>query len=310
MTKKTHNTKAGFSLVELVVLIIVASLAVTPIVMLLYNTLSYGTTVRAQTAATSLATGLMEEILSKSFEDPQGGAGSFGTEEGPRASYDDVDDYDGLNLTPPQDSQGNSLTDYSGFRTRVTVENVAAASPDGSAETDGSTNFKRATVTVSWNNDSKLVRLQGLASNFSPPGGFLSGLTLIERVDSNNDDLKFRVRNDSGDDFYVSHLTATWSTPAAYFTTISLNAEGHNNYGTVWDDDEHGDVRLGSGDTAMLNQGKRVRIPDGTTMTIHYSDFRSAKSGGSNQYVDGTTFQIDIWAPPYRFQSVTVPPES
>ena len=194
-------------------------------------------------------------------------------------------------------------------RSTWTTRKLASDSPDGSASSDGSTDLKRVTVTVSWNNDSKLVRLKGLASNFSDSSG-LPGLTLIERVNSNNDDLMFRVRNDSGGDFYVTHLTATWSTPTAYFTWISLNAEGHNNYGTVWNDDQHNHVRLGSGDTAVMNQGKRVRIPDGTTMTIHYSDFRSAKSGGSNQYVDGTTFQIDIWAPPYRFQSVTVPPES
>lgn len=307
-----RKRKNGFSLVEVVVLLVVISIAAAPMTALLYQTLSNRADASMQIMATSLAQGVMEEVLSKAFEDPGGSPGSFGTEEGARLNYDDVDDYDGLNETPPRDSQGNALSSFSGFRTQVVVENVTAASPDGSAETDGSTDFKRVTVTVSWSTGSKLVRLKGLAGNFT--GGDssspLPGLTLIERVDSNNDDLKFRVRNDSGDDFYVSHLTATWSTPAAYFTTISLNAEGHNNYGTVWDDDEHGDVRLGSGDTAMLNQGKRVRIPDGTTMTIHYSDFRSAKSGGSNQYVDGTTFQIDIWAPPYRFQSVTVPPES
>lgn len=317
MFDRMHRAKAGFSLVEVVVLIVVISLAVPPIVMLLYETVTRGTDSRMQMIATSLATGLMEEILSKNFEDPQGNAGSFGTEEAGRASYDDVDDYDGLSVRPPQDSQGNALSDYAAFRTRITVENVSSSSPGGTAASDGSTDFKRVTITVEWNNGNSLVRLKGLSSNFGEDS-HQYGLTFIERQGAKNgDDVKFKIRNDSGSDFYVSHMTVTWGAPEAYYEEIKVKITGGSNYKDVWNDKEYNDLRMGSGGVAMLNQGEVVLIPVGATMEIEVKDFKDSRTGkggkkgkkGSSVDMSGVTLQMEIWASPKRYQPVTIPAE-
>lgn len=76
---------------------------------------------------------------------------SFGPEEGSRAAYDDVDDFDGLSNSPPERIDGTALSDYGGFTRSVTVDNVTAAVPDPvTPEADGSTEFKRIRVTVTW----------------------------------------------------------------------------------------------------------------------------------------------------------------
>ena len=300
-----HKRKNGFSLVEIIVLLVVVSIAAAPMTALLCQTLSDRAHAGMQIMATSLAQGVMEEILSKAYEDPDGSAGSFGTEEGSRINYDDVDDYDGLDDAPPRDSQGNALTSFSGFRARVAVENVTATSPDGTAQSDGSTDFKRVTVAVSWNSGSKLVRLKGLRSNFdaSESGG---GLINIQRLNASWKDCQFRFQNDSGSDIYLTHLIATWSSPTAYYQKIRVNVSG---WVDVWKYQDHNNVRMGSGGTAMFNQGARVLVPDGSSVDILLDEFKASPSGGSSQNVDGTEFTIELWAAPTQFDPFTVPPE-
>jgi len=104
-----------------------------------------------QRAAMAYADNLMEEIVSKAFEDPDLPGASFGTEEGLRSAYDDVDDYDGLSNSPPRHFDGTLLDEYAGFTRSAAVENVTAADPDPTtAEPDGSTDFKRIRVQVAW----------------------------------------------------------------------------------------------------------------------------------------------------------------
>ena len=301
--------KNGFSLVEVIVLLVVISIAAAPMTTLLYQTLSDRAHASMQIMATSLAQGVMEEILSKDYEDPDGSPGSFGTEEGARINYDDVDDYDGLDNTPPRDSQGNALSSFSGFRTRVVVENVAAASPGGSAEPDASTDFKRVTVTVSWNDGSKLVRLLGLISNFGDDSGSPKpGLTFIERKNSSDEDLKFEVRNDTGDDLYFSHLIASWGSPNAYYEKIEIKAIGYADYSAVWEDSRHNDIRMSNGGTAMFNKGGPVFVPSGATMEIELKDFHNNKAQGDERDMEDTTFTIEMWAAPDKYIPFTVPP--
>jgi len=115
------------------------------------------------------ADSLMEEIASKSFEDPDESTGSFGREEGQRSLYDDVDDFDGLSNSPPTRLEGTLLDDYGGFRRRVEVVNVTAAEPDLVVPViDGTTGVKRITVTVDW------------------PGGEISLSTLRSLVESDD----------------------------------------------------------------------------------------------------------------------------
>jgi len=147
----------GFSLMQMTVAVVVAAIATPPIAMLVHEIGSRATDARQEALATDLAASLMDDVLSKAFEDPQAAPGSFGVEEVSRAGYDDVDDYDGFGRTV--------TTDDDDFRTQVTVESVSTDSVDGAAVTDGDSDVKRVTVTVSWNDGARLVRLVGLSSN-------------------------------------------------------------------------------------------------------------------------------------------------
>ena len=103
---------AAISLIELTVSIAVVALAAPPITKLIAETVTANAHISNNTRAMMLANGLMEEVLSKNYEDPQAASGSFGTEEASRALFDDVDDYHGLNVSPPRDSLGNVLADF------------------------------------------------------------------------------------------------------------------------------------------------------------------------------------------------------
>ena len=308
MPIRARKPGRAFSLIEMTIVIVVVALAAPPVTTLLYHTVNARAQANMQAMATALARGLLEEILSKDFEDPDGPAGSFGTEESGRADYDDVDDYDGLNSRPPRDSRGNVLSDYAGFRARAAVDNVNAAAPDGAAQPDGTTDFKRVTVTVAWGG--RLVRLKGLRSAFgNDQSEAKSGLTFIERRNSGDDDCKFRVRNDTGEALYFTHLIATWSSPTAYYEEVKIKVLGVKDYHDVWKDHEYNHIRIGSGDTAMFNQGERVLVPAGSTMEIEMKDFHRNRKHGGHRDVDETTFTIEMWAAPDRYDPFIVPPE-
>jgi MSHA pilin protein MshD len=97
--------------------------------------------------AAALADGLMAEILSKSYADPNQTPG-FGPESGEsaRSLYDDVDDYNGYSETSsPKDSAGTAVAGSTWARS-VVVERVVAATP--STVSSSETGVKRITVIV------------------------------------------------------------------------------------------------------------------------------------------------------------------
>lgn len=139
----------GFTLIELVVVIVVAGIALLAISYgLIQHSMVLKDKIVFQTA-NLLAEDLMLEIRSKNYADPETPA-NFGPEESlPRRNFDDVDDYDGFSNSPPQTIEGVILTNYNDFIVMATVENVNPG--DLNTETppaDGSTPFKRITVVV------------------------------------------------------------------------------------------------------------------------------------------------------------------
>jgi MSHA pilin protein MshD len=302
-------SRNGFSMTEVVVAIVVVALAAPPMMTLFHETLVRNADAHKMTMAVGLATGLMEEVLSKAFEDPEIGEGSFGAEEGSRASYDDVDDYDDLNVKPPRDSRNNVLGRYSNFRTRVAVQNVQAADPGGNPMLDGATDFKRVTVTVLWDNGSRFVRLVGMTSKVTPSGyPPQTGLTYIERVWDSSDDVRFRVRNDTGEDLYLTHLTITWDGGGAWYSSIDVSVEGYDDYGTVWTCLSRNFRRLGSGETAHFNLGDIVLVPDGRVAQIEFHNFRNNRvwPWGSSVNTRGTPATVEVWAAPYTYYPFVV----
>jgi hypothetical protein len=111
-----------------------------------------------------LARELMAEILSMPYEDPDG-ASLLGLDLnellGSRATFDDVDDYNGYSAASAENKQGVALAGYAGWRQQVAVAWVTLADPSTTSLTD--TGLKRITVTLT-NPSSSPTQLIGYRS--------------------------------------------------------------------------------------------------------------------------------------------------
>ncbi len=166
------NKSKGFTLIELVIGIIVFSIALT-----LFTSLIVPQAIRSvdpifQVRAAELAQSLMSEISSKSFDEKSDrtggntlcdtsciGAINLGPDGETRATYDDVDDYHGLMAADAAIKnaldESIEITDghlYQGFSIEVSV--VYDANMDGTADTVvGDTKLITVTVTTPNNED-------------------------------------------------------------------------------------------------------------------------------------------------------------
>ncbi len=98
-----------------------------------------------------LAEHLMTEILAQAYKDPDEPTAELGTEgfeavTKDRSYYDDVDDYDRWNATPPESQDGATIPGYAGWRRQVDVDWVQPI--DTALIAVGDTGLKRIVVTV------------------------------------------------------------------------------------------------------------------------------------------------------------------
>lgn len=154
------NGQRGFSLIELIVTIVVTAIALTALSMGLLTASRNSVDPIVSMRAATLAQAYLDEILSKRFDEQNGNGGVtrcgepsqpactvvMAAESGEtRATFDDVDDYNGLNETPPADAFGVTQSNYDGFRVQVSV-NYAGNEFSGFGIAQNST--KKITVTV------------------------------------------------------------------------------------------------------------------------------------------------------------------
>lgn len=131
----------GFTLVEIIILIVVVSVALVGLLLVFQTTVRSSADPQVQKQALAIAEALLDEILLTSY-DPLPGTGS-------RANFDDVDDYAGYSTAGGmRDIEGNlvaGLADYNVFPSVVVTVlplNDVGATLTPVAET------KRVTVTV------------------------------------------------------------------------------------------------------------------------------------------------------------------
>lgn len=135
-----RSKRAGFTLIETIVGMVVLSISFAVLTNLLYPATEQSASVLHQVRGAELAQSMLNEIQQKAFDensDKSGGrlrcgetgiaacSTSMGNEEsGAREQFDDVDDYHGLvyNIGEIEDSQENAL-DYLGYTLSVTVGN-------------------------------------------------------------------------------------------------------------------------------------------------------------------------------------------
>ncbi|MCH8499968.1 MAG: type II secretion system GspH family protein [Marinobacter sp.] len=119
----------GATLIELVMSIVIISLAIAGVTSAFALLAGRSADPLDQTRAVALAQLYMDEILTKAFDHntppggvpPYSGACNIGPEPGEtRATYNDVDDYDGIDNAVPSTPLG-PLVGYEGFRVSISV---------------------------------------------------------------------------------------------------------------------------------------------------------------------------------------------
>ena len=127
----------GFTLIELVITIVLISLAASAVLAGIATTSVNSARAMTQFQATAIAEAYLEEILLRPFADPDGSDG-----ETARADLDDVDDYDGLADSGARDQYGNAIAGLEAYAVAVSVQSSSAlpSVPAGAA--------RRVTVTV------------------------------------------------------------------------------------------------------------------------------------------------------------------
>lgn len=128
-----RRCQAGVTLIELILSIVIISIAVTGVFSVMNLTVRHSADPVVEHQAIAIAEAYLEEILLQAYTDPNG------TNTGEtRASFDNVDDYNGLNDTGAQDQQGSLLGNLTSYNVAVTVADQAVSGLTG----------KKVTVTV------------------------------------------------------------------------------------------------------------------------------------------------------------------
>lgn len=158
-TPAVDRASRGFTLVELVVTLVVVSIAVLAIGQALSFAFARQSDGLWQAKAVALAQAYVEEIKARRYDEaaPAGGVppcapaavpcSAVGTDGETRAQFDDVDDYHGLDEQPPLDPAGNPRSDYARYRVQVSVAYLDAAQV-AAFGLDDATDAKLITVAV------------------------------------------------------------------------------------------------------------------------------------------------------------------
>ncbi|MBU1086276.1 MAG: pilus assembly PilX N-terminal domain-containing protein [Candidatus Omnitrophica bacterium] len=124
--------------------------------------------------------------------------------------------------------------------------------------------------------------------------GIQSGLYYVDgsRDQNSNSNVRFDIKNETGAALSLTQLTATWTSPVAYYSEVIIKVSGGTNYGTVWDLFDNGGNRAASGQ--MVNFDEPVIIPNMATTEIRLETFSTRLSGNANPQadMDNTTFNV------------------
>jgi prepilin-type N-terminal cleavage/methylation domain-containing protein len=143
------KSNRGLTLIEVIASTMIVGLMAVATLNGLASATRSANSIGNRAVAAGLADELMSEIVMQSYSDPDGAA-VFGRETGesasPRSQFDDVDDYNGWNASPPQYRDGTAIPDRTNWRQRVTVMRVNPANPTVTSVTDQGAKQIRVTI--------------------------------------------------------------------------------------------------------------------------------------------------------------------
>lgn len=118
-----HIRQTGMSLIELILSIVIVSIALSGILGLVNLTVLHSPDPLVQRQAIAIAESYIEEISLLPITDPDGSnAGET------RSSFDNIDDYDGLSDSGAHDQNGNAITGLENYTIDVTVSDQTISS--------------------------------------------------------------------------------------------------------------------------------------------------------------------------------------
>jgi len=115
------HLQRGVTLVELLVSIVVVSIAASAVLGVMSMTTAHSADPMIRHQAAAIAEAYLEEILLKPLDDPDAVDG-----EAARADFDDLDDYDGLSDAGAHDQFGAPIAGLGDYNVAVTVAPSAA----------------------------------------------------------------------------------------------------------------------------------------------------------------------------------------
>ena len=127
---KNNYAKSGFTLIEIMIAVVLLGLAVASLVA---SNIAF---TKANGAGCELSTAefLIEQMREKTA----------------LIAYANLNALDNVTYSPSQNARGENITELSGYSQQIIVENVSNSNFQ-TVVADGSSNFKRVTVTVSLN---------------------------------------------------------------------------------------------------------------------------------------------------------------
>lgn len=134
-----RRRQSGINLIELLISIVIISIACTGVLLVFAQTVRFSADPMIQTQALAIAEAYLDEILARPVADPDGtNAGET------RATFDNVQDYNGLSNAPPQAQDGtvadfapvDGQPDLAGYQVDVTVTPGVAVNGEAMARVD------------------------------------------------------------------------------------------------------------------------------------------------------------------------------
>lgn len=105
----SRAAQRGFTFVELVISLVVIGVAIVGVLLVYTQVVASSADPLIRQQALAIAEAYLEEVVSRHYDDPEGGE-TFGAEGGEtRPNFDDVWDYNGISDNPPTRPDGSTL---------------------------------------------------------------------------------------------------------------------------------------------------------------------------------------------------------